>query len=87
MKRRLGRWSDGMGRTHIASSEITPLEHEAGDHTMETGSGVSEALLTGAESAEVLGCFGDDVVVQVENDFAGRACVETDLALPWVAQI
>lgn len=49
---------------------------------METGSGVSEAFLTGAECAEVLGCFGNDVVVKVEHNFGGRACVDNDLALP-----
>lgn len=50
---------------------------------MEAGTFVSEALLAGAEGAEVLGCFGNDVVVEVEDDASGWAAgdghVEVDL--------
>ena len=37
----------------ISPSKITTLEHELGDHTMEGRSRVSEAILAGAELAEV----------------------------------
>lgn len=65
--------------TYIASSEITTLQHEAGDHTVEAGTLVSESFLAGAEGAEVLGCFGDDVVVEVEDDPGGWAVVDGDV--------
>ena len=38
---------------------------------MELGPGVAKAFLAGAEGTEVLGCSGDDVIVEVEVDPAG----------------
>ena len=38
---------------------------------MELGPGVAKAFLAGAEGTEVLGCSGDDVIVEVEVDTAG----------------
>ena len=57
-------------RTYVATGKVTALEHELRDHTMELGARVPEALLAGAEGTEVLGGFGDDVVVEVEVDAA-----------------
>ena len=65
--------------TYIARSEITTLQHKAGDHAMEAGTLVSEALLAGAEGAEVLGCFGDDVVVEVKDNASGWAVGDSDV--------
>ena len=44
------------------STHVTTLEHEVGDHAVEARAGVAEALLAGAEGAEVGGGLGDDVV-------------------------
>jgi len=59
----------------IASCKIPSLDHELLDDSVETRSLVRErdarfanALLAGAESAEVFCCFGHDVVVQLEAD-------------------
>ena len=41
---------------------------------MEFGPGVAKAFLAGAESTEVLGCFGDNIIVEVEVDSAGLVC-------------
>lgn len=57
-------------KTYIATSEITPLKHELGNHTVELRARVSEALLSGAESTEIVGRFGDDIVVELEVDAA-----------------
>lgn len=65
--------------TYISSSEITTLQHEAGDHAVEAGTLVSKSFLAGAEGAEVLGCFGDDVVVEVEDDPGGGPFVDGDV--------
>jgi len=61
-------------RTYVAASEVTALEHELRDDAVETRAGVAEALLAGAESAEVLGGLGDDVVVELEVDAARLGC-------------
>ena len=60
--------------TYVATGEVTTLEHELRDHTVELGVGVAEALLTGAESTEVLGGLGDDIVEQLEVDAARLLC-------------
>jgi hypothetical protein len=51
-------------------THVTTLEHEVGDDSVETGSGVAEAVLAGAELSEVSGRLGDDVVVELEGDSA-----------------
>jgi hypothetical protein len=60
--------------TYIATSEVTALEHELGDDAVEGRVSVSKALLASAESTEVLGGLGDDVVVEGEVDAAGLIC-------------
>jgi len=64
---------------------VTTLEHELGDNSVESTSGVTEAyilallggrrpckltLLSSAESPEVLSSLGDDIVVKLELDSA-----------------
>jgi hypothetical protein len=58
-------------RTHVAAGEVTTLEHELGDHAVELRALVSKTLLARAESAEVLGRLGHDIVEEVEVDAAG----------------
>lgn len=60
--------------SYVATGEVTTLEHELGDHTVELGAGVAEALLASAESAEVLSGLGDNIIVEVEVDAAGAGC-------------
>lgn len=43
--------------------EVTTLEHELGDDSVEARTGVSEAVLSSAELSEVSSGLGDDVVV------------------------
>lgn len=56
--------------SYVATGEVTTLKHEVGDDTVEGGALVAEALLAGAESAEVLGSLWDDVAEEVEVDAA-----------------
>lgn len=51
----------GQKKTYVATSEITTLEHELRDDTVELGARVSEALLASAQSTEVLDSLGDDL--------------------------
>ena len=70
-------WRVGRGcGTHVATGEVTTLEHELGDDAVELGARVAEALLARAEGTEVLGRLGDDVVEELEVDAAGLVCGE-----------
>jgi hypothetical protein len=60
--------------SYVATGEVTTLEHELRDDTVELGAGVAEALLASAESAEVLSGLGDNVVVEGEVDAAAAGC-------------
>lgn len=66
--------------TYITTGEVTALEHEVGDHTVERGAlvanGAAIAVLEScAELLEVVGGLGDNVVVQLEDNTAGvRGC-------------
>lgn len=64
------RWSAEL-TTYIAAGEVTTLEHELGNDTVELGARVAEALLARAEGAEVLDSARDNVIVEVEVDATG----------------
>jgi hypothetical protein len=59
---------------YISTGEVATLQHEFGDDSVERRTLVAKALLAGAESAEVLGRLGDDIVKQVEGDTTGLFC-------------
>lgn len=61
--------------------EVTTLEHEVGDDTVETRSLVSEPVLAGGKLTEVTGCLGDDVVVELEDDATRGLVVDRDIEL------
>lgn len=67
-------WSGKEGGTYVAAGEVTTLEHELGDDAVERRALVAEALLTSAESTEVLGGLGDNIVEEVEGDAAVLDC-------------
>lgn len=57
---------DGLATSAVATGEVTTLEHELGDDTVEGRALVSETLVALAQLHEVLGGLWDDVVVEVE---------------------
>ena len=57
--------------TDVSAGEITTLEHEGWDDTMERAALVAKALLSSAESTEVLGSLGDYIIVELEVDAGG----------------
>jgi hypothetical protein len=63
--------SEARQSTYVAAGEVTALEHELGDDTVEFGALVAEALLASAEGTEVLSRLGDDIVEKLEVDAAG----------------
>lgn len=52
---------DGLASSAIMVGEVTPLQHEVWDDTVEGGASVAEALFTCAERTEVFACFRSDV--------------------------
>lgn len=64
-------WFDLVMKTYISTSEVTTLQHEVWNDTVELAALVAEALLAGAEGAEVLSGLRDDVVEELEVDAAG----------------
>lgn len=56
--------------THIATGEVSALQHEVGDDAVELGVGVAKALLASREGAEVLYRLGHNIVEQLEVDAA-----------------
>jgi len=61
---------DGLATSAVATREVTALEHELRDDTVESRASISEALLAGAESTEVFGSLGDDIIVEDKVDAA-----------------
>ncbi len=57
--------------SYIATSEVTTLQHELGNDTVELRSRVAKALLSGAKSTEILGGLRNNIVVEVEVDTTG----------------
>lgn len=60
-------------KTYVAAGEVTTLEHELGDDTVEGRALVGQDLASRigeavAELSKVLGGFGDDIVVELEFD-------------------
>ena len=56
--------------THIVTGEVTSLEHEIRNHTVEYGVLVPVTMLVRAKSTKVFGGFGDHVIVEDEVDAA-----------------
>lgn len=56
--------------THVLAGEVTTLEHELGNDTVEGRALVAEAVLTGRELTEVAGGLGNDIVEELEFDAA-----------------
>jgi hypothetical protein len=63
-----------VSEAYVAASEVTTLEHELGNDAVEGRALVSETLLAGAESTEVLSSLGDNIVVEDEVDATLLLC-------------
>jgi hypothetical protein len=72
---------NGLATGAIALGEVTTLEHETGDHTVETRSSVAKTMLAGGELAEVAGGLGDDIVVKLEDDAPSILAIDGDIEL------
>lgn len=77
---------DGLAASAVTSCEVTTLDHELLDDTVEDGPFVVEglsrfanSLLASAESAEVLGRLGDEVGVELHGHAAQLLSIEADV--------
>jgi hypothetical protein len=69
---------DRLAASAVVVGEVASLSHEVSDDSVEVRALVSEALLVGAEGAEV-GCgFGDLLVEELEDQFAGLVVAEVE---------
>lgn len=67
-------WSGAIekeGDAYVAAGEVTTLEHEVWDDTVELGALEAEAQLASAEGGEVLYGLWDNIVVELEVDTSG----------------
>lgn len=65
----------------VTASEVTTLEHKVRNNTVECRSGVSETILASGKLAEVPSGLWHNIVVQLEDDTAGRLVVDADVEL------
>jgi hypothetical protein len=70
-----------MMEAYVAASEVTSLKHEIRDDTVEFGTSISEALLSGGESTEVLNSFRHRIIEEVEDDAALSIYTSQQLAM------
>lgn len=77
---------DRLAACTIALGEVTALNHELLDDAVEDGAlvmqglaGLAQALLAGAEAAEVLGRLGDEVVVELHGNTACGLTADCDI--------
>ena len=65
---------DGFSTCTVSLGEVSALDHEVLDHTVERRVLVTESLLACAEGAEVLSRLGNDIVEELEVDATGLRC-------------
>lgn len=59
---------DGFSTSAVEVGEVSSLEHELRDDSVENGSLVAESLLSSAESSEVLSGLRNDIWSKLEGD-------------------
>ena len=65
----------------VTTGEVTTLEHEVGDDTVEGRALVAETVFTSGELTEVLGGLRDYIVVELEDDATSGLVVNADVEL------
>lgn len=82
---------DGLSSGSIAIGEVSSLEHELRNHSVEDGALVAEAFFASAQGSEVFGSIGHDVLVELDDDptsgFASNRHVEEDARVAGVRGI
>lgn len=72
---------DGLATSAVVLSEVASLKHELRDDAVEARSLVTKAVYPSCKLAEVLRCFRDDIVIQLEFDTASGRAVDGNIKL------
>ena len=67
--------------TYVTTGEVTTLEHEVGDDTVEGRALVAETVFTSGELTEVLRGPRDNIVEELEDDATSGLVVDGDVEL------
>jgi len=70
---------DRLATSTISCSEVTTLAHEARDDSVEGGALEAEALLSSAQSTEVLSCAGHNIFSELEDNTASGVATDGDV--------
>ncbi|KAH3659989.1 hypothetical protein OGAPHI_007194 [Ogataea philodendri] len=65
----------------VEVGDVSTLQHEARNHSVENGVLVSKALLAGTQCSEVLGGLWNDLVVQVKHDTRLFLAIDGDVEI------
>jgi len=68
---------------HITTGEVASLQHELRDDSVELAALVAVSLLASAQSSEVLGSLGNNIVVEGEVDATFLGCDITRQQVQW----
>lgn len=77
----------GLAAGTIALGEVTTLDHEVLDDTVESRPLIPEALLASSQSAEVLSRLGHRLAVQSQNDTAQILIAVLDVEVDLVGDL
>ena len=72
---------DRLSAGAVTAGEVSALEHEVGDDTVEAGALVTEPVLARGQFTEVAGSLWDDVVEEFEGDATRELVVDGDVEL------
>ena len=70
---------DGSAAGAVVLIKVAPLDHEAGDNSVEGRTGDSEPVLSGAKGSKILHGLGHDLFFENEVNFAQRFAVDGDV--------
>jgi len=70
---------DRLATSAVSCSEVTTLTHEARDNSVEGRALEAEALLSSAQSTEVLSCAGHNIFSQLEDNTASGVTTNGDV--------
>ena len=76
--------ADKKGAPRLTLGEVTTLQHELRDDTVEGASFVSESMLASSKLAEVFGGIGNNIVKELEDDATSGLTVDGDIKLVFI---
>ena len=72
---------DGLSPSTVVLGEITSLQHELRNDTVETGALVAKAVLARGKLSEVLCGLWDDLVIKLEYNYTRVVAIHSDFEL------